>query len=153
MDETGRKSAQMSVRQTPNAWFLCPTKITVVKDSQQRKNGGRGLTASGWCWESYQLRRPPWPFLRTQPEAMPTQRQICKAEQARAWLCESSATGAELTTHAQGWEEEPPDPSPCEVKSQQLPRSQVVACETSLEKADSPSSLTVEHCGPPTTRT
>jgi hypothetical protein len=55
MDEIGRKSAQMSVMQTPNAWFLCPTKTTVVKDSQQTKN--RGLTASGWHWESYQLRR------------------------------------------------------------------------------------------------
>lgn len=45
MDKIGRKSAQMSVMQTPNTWFLCPTKSTVVKDSQQTKN--RGLTASG----------------------------------------------------------------------------------------------------------
>lgn len=86
----------------------------------------------------------------TQPEAVPTQRQLCKA---RAWLCESGAVGADLTTHAQGWEAEPPDPCPCEVKWQKLPRSQVVACETSLEKADSSIFTHCEQCGPPTTRT
>lgn len=73
MDKIGRKSAQLSVMQTPNTWFLCPTKSTVVKDSQQTKN--RGLTASRQCWESYQLRPPHGLFfffsLWTQPEAMP----------------------------------------------------------------------------------
>lgn len=99
---------------------------------------------------------PPRPFffffLPLDTTRSNAQRPLCKTKQARAWRCESSAMGAELTTHAQGWEDEPPDPSPCEVKWQQLPRSQVVVCETSLEKADSSSSLTVEQGGPPTTR-
>lgn len=105
------------------------------KDSQQTKR--RGLTASGWPWESYQW---PFAFLEHKQKQCPED----MAKQTRAWLCESSAMGADLTAHAQGGEDEPPDPFPCEVKWQQLPRSCVVACERRPEKADS---SIFTHCG------